>query len=101
MAIFIGRRPEDQFTRVPNSWARDPKLSFKGKGILAFMLSYPDGYQLTVDQLVTESSDGRTAVYAALRELIDRGYVRREQRRHPGGTVGEVDYHVADAPGRL
>jgi hypothetical protein len=98
MAIFYGQRPEAQFTRVPNQWARDPKLSLKAKGLLAYVLSHQDGYRLTIEQAVAESVGGKTAVYSAIRELVDHGYLRRDQRRGPSGKVGEVDYYVSDAP---
>jgi hypothetical protein len=98
MAIFFGRRPEEQHTRVPNLWARDPKLSFKAKGLLTYLLSHQDGYRLTVEQVIAEATDGKAAVYSAIRELVERGYLRRVQRRGAAGKVGEVDYFVADAP---
>lgn len=98
MAIFIGRRPETAFTRVPNDWARDPKLSFKAKGLLTYLLSHSDGYRLTVEQVVAEATDGKSAVYSAIKELVEHGYLERVQRRGERGKVGEVDYYVADAP---
>ena len=54
MSIFIGRRPEAAFTRVPNEWARDPKLSTKAKGLLTYLLSHEDGYQLSMKQVIAE-----------------------------------------------
>lgn len=99
MAIFIGQRPEASFTRVPNEWARDPKLSFKAKGLLTYLLSHQDGYRLTVEQVIAEATDGKSAVYSALKELVEHGYLVRVQRRGERGKVGEVDYYVADSPG--
>jgi hypothetical protein len=98
VAIFIGRRPEAGFTRIPNAWARDPKLTTKAKGLLTYLLSHQDGYQLSLKQVIAENADGRDAIYKALAELAEHGYIRRDQRRKPGGMVGEVDYHVTDAP---
>lgn len=98
MAIFIGRRPDAAFTRVPNEWARDPKLSTKAKGLLLYLLSHQDGYQLTVQQAIAENADGRDSIYKTLGELVECGYLRRDQRRGERGKVGEVDYYVADAP---
>lgn len=98
MAIFIGRRPEAGFTRVPNEWARDPKLTTKAKGLLTYLLSHQDGYQLSLKQVIAENADGRDAIYKTLGELVDHGYLSRDQRRGERGKVGEVDYHVADSP---
>lgn len=100
MAIFIGRRPDSAFTRVPNSWARDPKLTTKAKGLLLYFLSHEDGYQLSMPQVLAENADGRDALYKTIAELVERGYMRRDQKRGPGGKVGAVDYFVADAPGQ-
>lgn len=98
MSIFIGRRPEAAFTRVPNLWARDPKLSLKAKGLLTYLLSHEDGYRLTMEQVIAETKEGKSAVYAAIKELIEHEYLRRSQDRLPGGKVGELHYYVADAP---
>jgi len=98
MAIFIGRRPEVGFTRVPNDWARDPKLTTKAKGLLTYLLSHQDGYRLTVQQVIAENADGRDAIYKTLAELVEHGYLRREQTRGERGKVGEVNYYVADSP---
>lgn len=98
MAIFIGRRPETAFTRVPNDWARDPKLSTRAKGLLTYLLSHRDGYRLTVQQVIAENADGRDAIYKTIGELVEHGYLRKDQRRGERGKMGEVDYYVADAP---
>jgi hypothetical protein len=98
MAIFIGGRPDTAFTRVPNAWARDPKLTTKAKGLLLYLLSHEDGYQLSLKQVIAENADGRDAIYKTLAELTERGYLRRDQRRGERGKVGEVDYYVADSP---
>jgi hypothetical protein len=98
MAIVIGRRPEHGYTRVPNAWLRDPALSFKAKGLLAYLLSHRDGYPLTADDIIATFPEGKSAVYGMIRELEERGYLRRVQRRDERGTVGETDFHVADAP---
>ncbi|MEU4558409.1 hypothetical protein AB0F72_08465 [Actinoplanes sp. NPDC023936] len=98
MAIFIGRRPDNGFTRVPNEWARDPKLSYKAKGLLTYLLSHEDGYRLTLEQMIAESTGGKAAVYSAIKELRERGYLECVQRRGDGGKAGEMDYYVADSP---
>jgi hypothetical protein len=98
MAIFIGGRPDTAFTRVPNAWARDPKLTTKAKGLLLYLLSHEDGYQLSLKQVIAENADGRDAICKTLAELTERGYLRRDQRRGERGKVGEVDYYVTDSP---
>jgi hypothetical protein len=59
----------------------DADLSWKAKGLLAFLLAWPDERQPpSVDVLATVSRDGRDSVAATMRELIDAGYVMREHR---------------------
>jgi len=99
MAIYFGVRPETDYAKMPNQWARDPKLSLKAKGLLIYLLSHREGYRLPMEQVIAEVADGKASVYASVRELIERGYLERRQRRAAGGRVGEVDYYIIDAPG--
>lgn len=96
MAIIRGSLSPDNYTIVPNEWLRDQRLSYKAKGILAYIMSHRADYELTVEQMVEQSSDGANAIYSGLKELVGVGYLIREQRRNPNGTMGAIDYRVAD-----
>lgn len=96
MAIIRGGIAADHFTIVPNAWLRDPRLSYKAKGLLAYVASHSAGYRLTVQQMISQSRDGRDAVYSGIKELVQVGYLVRVQIRNDDGTVGEVDYQLVD-----
>jgi len=73
----------------------DPRLSFRAKGIHAYLLSRPDNWAPNRDQLAKVSREGRDAVVAALSELETFGYFKRERKAVHGrfvwfGTVYEV-----------
>lgn len=96
MAVIRGRLTPDNYTIVPNEWLRDPRLSLRGKGVLAYVMSHQAGYRLTVEQMAAQSRDGKDAIYSGLKELVEVGYMAREQRRKPDGTLGEVDYRIVE-----
>ncbi|WP_230670953.1 helix-turn-helix domain-containing protein [Rathayibacter sp. Leaf248] len=87
---------EGHFTLIPNAWARDPRLSRKAKGLLAELLSHRPGWKVSVRQLAKVGKEGRDAVYAAVAELVEHGYLERTQGHAEGGLFGEVDYRLRD-----
>lgn len=55
----------------------DINLSWKAKGIIAYMLSMPDDWVFYVDELVKHATDGRDSFRSGFNELKTRGYVQR------------------------
>lgn len=60
---------------MPNSIARNGKLSFRARGLLVMLLSLPPEWHVTADMLATFNPDSRTAIRTAMQELRDTGYV--------------------------
>jgi hypothetical protein len=87
---------ERAFTRIPNDWARDEKLSRRARGLLVEIMSHRVGWRVTVAGLVKTGPEGRDAIATALGELIRAGYLIRSQSRKDGGTFAEVEYELQD-----
>lgn len=83
------------FTIVSNQARNDGSISFKAFGLLSYLMGLPENWDINVDHLVSVRPDGRTAIYSALNELIEAGYVVR-RRRYQDGKVATVDYYVSD-----
>lgn len=96
MGIERGALPTAGFTIVPNDWLRDPRISWKAKGLLAYIASHQEGYQLTRDQIVSEATDGRDSVLAGMRELEDAGYLTRVKVRGEGGKIDGTLYRLGE-----
>lgn len=77
------------FTQVSNQVLNDERLSFKAKGLYAYLFSKPDGWDFNGDRMAKQSSDGRKAVYAGLKELEASGYLKRTKKND-----GKVDYFL-------
>jgi hypothetical protein len=85
------------FTVLPNTILQDRRLSYTARGLLADLLSRPDGWREDGRRMADTSPQGRIAVAKALRELAKFGYYRVERVRRPDGTfVSET--HVYDTP---
>lgn len=93
------------YVQVPNGTARDYRLSHMARGILVEILSHPDGYETTADDMWRASlerhgadSPGRRAFRAAFAELKDHGYLVAERARLESGRHGTV-LTAYDVPG--
>jgi len=64
------------FTIVPNSALNDPKISFRAKGVYAYLRSKPDDWEFRVPNITRDGTEGRDAVVKAIKELEMRGYIK-------------------------
>ena len=74
--IRVQKRPSN-FVMMDKSFLEDIRLSYKAKGILAYLLSKPDNWKVIVGNLVNYSTDGKASVYAGLKELKECGYYEK------------------------
>jgi DnaD/phage-associated family protein len=65
----------------------DDRLSWKAKGLLAYMLSMPNDWKFYDDELVKHARDGKDALKSAIKELKQYGYMRRERRQNEQGKI--------------
>ncbi|MEU8548857.1 helix-turn-helix domain-containing protein [Streptomyces roseoverticillatus] len=98
MRIHLSARRR-AFTVLGNEVLRDRRLSFTARGILAFLLSLPDGAREDVRTLADKNPGlGRRGVAKAVEELIALGYyVRRTVRDEESGQV-RTETYVFDTP---
>lgn len=95
--IRVAKR-DNPYVVLDKEFLSNDDLSWKAKGLLAYLLSKPDNWQITETDLVRRSQDGRDAVRAGLRELEINGYLVRHQVRAPGGKFARTEYVVYERP---
>ena len=89
---------EDPFARVNKLMLEgDSSLSWKAKGILAYLLGKPSNWILRIEDICNHAADGRAAVVAGIRELRKAGYVKLEQVRAEG-KISAWRYSISDRP---
>lgn len=91
-------RKTNNYTVICNHVFRNNRLSWKAKGILAEMLSMPDDWQFSTQELIRRAKDGRDAVYSAIKELEGAGYLKRERATNEKGQFIGYDYNVYETP---
>ncbi|MCX4919883.1 hypothetical protein [Streptomyces sp. NBC_00687] len=96
--IRRGVMAADQFTQIANGLFRDPRLSFRAKGLFGYISTHRTGWVVTVAALVALGPDGRDAVRSGLKELESHGYLLRDRVRRPNGTLGPIIYSITDRP---
>lgn len=85
MSVVRAPRAESQFVQLRNEVVRDKRLSFKARGVLAWILSQPDNWRTDADMLSREGLEGRDAIRSALKELRVAGYVVQTKRQNDRG----------------
>ena len=88
---------DKNFTTINNEFIFNKNMSLKAKGLLCHLLALPNDWELYVEEVEKWHKEGKKAIYSAFKELIDLGYVQRNQKREKGLFKG-YDYIVYEKP---
>jgi hypothetical protein len=82
--IFRTIKNQDHpFVMIDRTPIENPNLSWKAKGVLAYLISRPDNWIVQIGDLVKRSTDGVHAIRGAIKELEAAGHVHRKAVRDP------------------
>jgi len=98
MTILRIKKRDNPFVQIDHRPLTDESLSWKAKGLLAYLLTKPDHWETRVTDLVRRGADGESAVRSGLDELITAGYIERTQERRSDGTYAPTEYIVHELP---
>lgn len=97
MSIIKIKKRENPYVQIDRRVLENAEMSWQAKGMLAYMLSKPDDWEIRVADLVKRGKQGRDAVYAILEELKGFGHLEVVPRRNGGRFAGN-DYVVHESP---
>ena len=95
--IRVKKDKNNPFVILNKGFLNNPNLSLKAKGLLAYLLSKPDDWQIYQSELALHFTDGKASLKTAMNELINAGYITRNQPRKNGKFSSNeyVVYEVA------
>ncbi|WP_427110403.1 DnaD domain protein [Lysinibacillus xylanilyticus] len=97
MAIFRVRKKVN-YVVLDKGFLNDTRLSWKAKGLLAYMLSLPDDWSFCISDLATHSKCSRESTANTVKELTKAGYIHKMQGRTNNGKFRKVELFVFETP---
>lgn len=82
--------------RYEPPYMQDQELSIKARGMLNWLISESDDWDLTMQGLLSLRSEGHDFISGCLRELEDLGYLTKKRERDSRGRWGTTVYMVHD-----
>ncbi|WP_433547127.1 hypothetical protein ACQPZG_20125 [Streptomyces sp. CA-294286] len=87
---ILRRHLSTGFTVLPTSTLEDARLSFRARGILAYLIAKPDTWTVRTESIAKAGKEGRDAIRKAVQELKLLGYYRVVTERLADGTLRRV-----------
>jgi hypothetical protein len=89
-----------EYAKISNKLLQNNTLSLKARGLMAYILSLPDTWEICVEHLHGNASDhdGRTAVTSAMQELRESGYLHLERVSGKFGKLAGMRWLAFDDP---
>lgn len=94
------------YTKIPNSLLRggssastlrEDGLTPEALGVLVYLLSHVEDWQVSLSQLRTVFGCGKTKMQSITQCLEQSGYIKRAPARQVGGQFGGYDFLVSDS----
>ena len=98
---IVVRRTTLHQTTIPTDSLRHATMSFRARGVLAFLLTYDNDTLISTADLPNYGTEGRDAVRAALAELRVHGYVSQHREAYTdqkGRQLWMTVTEISDVP---
>ena len=94
----VEKNKENPYLMLNKTSLNDKKLSWKAKGLHAYLMSLPDDWKIYIEELMTHAKDARDSTRTAVNELIDAGYIKRTDIKDERGRFCGKEYIVYETP---
>ncbi len=98
MTTIRVKTKKDNYAKIANEPLQDARLSWQARGMLAYLLSLPDNWEIRLEHPIKQSPSGRDSVYSILRELKKYRYLVQEQARDQKGRLIKQCYNLYETP---
>jgi len=98
MIFRVKKDNENPYVMMNKTFLNDERLTAKGKGILSYLLSLPDDWQIHEEEITKHFADGVKSIRAGIKELIKLEYITRKQHRKEKGQFSSYEYCVYEVP---
>ena len=82
------------YAAVPNATLRDKRLSIETRGVLAYLLTHSDTFELSFEFLQKELGLGRDKMNKIARELKENGYLELRAAHNKKGKFAGQEWFV-------
>jgi hypothetical protein len=93
----LNNKIKDNFTIIPNDIIRNKSLSDRARFIFCYMASMPDDWKFYQGVMAKELGYTKDTLRKYIEELLETGYLDREQRRE-AGKFDSYDYTLNFSP---
>lgn len=94
----VEKMKRNGFTIINNGVLNNTQLSWKAKGLFAYLWSQSDSWDFYEVEVLKHSTDGRASLRAGLKELEEHGYLKRYRNRDDKGILRESKWILSEQP---
>lgn len=98
MSIIHIVKRENPYVQIDKRALEDSRLSWRAKGILAYLLSKPSGWKVNVKDIWNNGAEGRNAVQDCLVELQKVGYAELKTVTGENGKLMGSQWIITEEP---
>ena len=95
------KKHESSFVIIDKRPLENAVLSWRAKGLLAYLLTKPENWVVVMSDLITRSRDRRQSTQKAFWELRDHGHATLETVRDERGRIMGKEWHIHEAAKRI
>jgi hypothetical protein len=89
----------ENYSIIHNECLKDFTISWRAKGLYAYMMTLPNGWNIRRSEIFNHATEGKDAANKAFNELIQKGYIKKVFIREKGKIKGfeYILYEVANS----
>ncbi len=89
---------DKNYTTINNTGLKDKRLTWKAKGILAYILSLPDDWVFYMEEVAEHAKDKLDSLKSGMKELKEYGYVKRYPVKDEKGKITRWETIIYEVP---
>lgn len=78
----------ENYSIIHNECLKDSTISWRAKGLYAYMMTLPNGWNIRRGEIFNHATEGKDAANKAFNELIQKGYIKKVFIREKGKIKG-------------
>lgn len=96
--VKVRKAKKDYVVIVSQKLIRDDRLSWKARGIFAYLWSQADEWDFSLKEVSKHATDGINALRVGVNELEKFGYLTRKRKRNNRGQLTDSEWVLSETP---